>query len=206
MSYTFKVADNNEEFKTYITENDTRRNSFVNAISYWVLRSLENITSNPRFNRFSIILDGDTVIAVCIGEHHFFTYIYLSHVYVLDDARYRGKGLCEKVVNNLVLSYFTNNNFFSYDQVNHNYTIKLEVLNINVPAIRCYQKIGFERIGEVPGEEEYDIMELTVNRYINYLFKNYLIELSKETNKQNNSLPYDQTTITNLIQKIKDLF
>lgn len=60
-------------------------------------------------------------------------YCFLS--IVLINSKYRGKHLCTKMINNFVNKEKRN--------------IVLKVLKTNIPAIKCYEKCNFKKIGKI---------------------------------------------------------
>jgi ribosomal protein S18 acetylase RimI-like enzyme len=121
--YVFKMSQFLSELKF---SNSNEYNKIINnsKISYIID---ENNTKNK-------------VIAICRGVYKpYKNSVYISMVHVSES--YRGKGLCMQVVDNLIKSYKGINYF------------NLDVLANNIPAVKCYLRLGFKLTNHVDGEK-----------------------------------------------------
>jgi len=115
---------------------------FLSELKYSNNNEYNKIINN---SKISYIIDdgnGNKVIAICRGVYKpYKNSVYISMVHISE--LYRGKGLCNQVVNNLIKSY-NGINYFN-----------LIVLVSNTPAIKCYEKLGFKLTNYMEGEKEY---------------------------------------------------
>jgi len=101
---------------------------FFSELKYSNSNEYNKIINN---SKISYIIDEGKVIAICRGVYKpYKNSVYISMVHVSES--YRGKGLCNQVVNNLIKSY-NGINYFD-----------LEVDKNNIPALKCYLKLGFK--------------------------------------------------------------
>jgi len=75
--------------------------------------------------------DEDTQIGKCAVKEYTNGSYYLHNVSI--DEKYRGKGLCTQFLK-CVLKHYSNK------------TVFLSVLIDNIPAIKCYEHLGFKEI------------------------------------------------------------
>jgi len=119
-----------------------KMSNFLGELKYSNSNEYNKIVNN---SKISYILDpekvsGNKLIAICRGEYKpYKNSVYISMVHVAES--YRGKGLCVQVVDNLIKSYKGINYF------------NLDVLADNIPAIKCYKKLGFRLTNHVEGEK-----------------------------------------------------
>lgn len=83
----------------------------------------------------------------------------LCRIYV--DKKSRGRGLAELMISKVLKFCFINLNLSR---------IELNVYTFNIPAIKCYEKLGFKRIG----------MKRKVTKYKNEYWDGYVYGLLKE--------------------------
>jgi ribosomal protein S18 acetylase RimI-like enzyme len=112
---------------------------FLSELEYSNSNEYNKIINN---SKISYIIDEGKVIAICRGVYKpYKNSVYISMVHVSES--YRGKGLCNQVVNNLIKSY-NGINYFN-----------LSVLKNNIPAVKCYLKLGFKITNEKEEEKVY---------------------------------------------------
>lgn len=119
---------------------------FISELKYSNSDEYNKINNN---SKISYIIDNEgnienvgEVIAICRGVYKpYKNSVYISMVHVSES--YRGKGLCNQVVDNLIKSY-NGINYFN-----------LDVLKNNVPAIKCYLRLGFKITNEQESEKVY---------------------------------------------------
>ena len=83
-----------------------------------------------KVNYFIIFKDNNLVSCVRLIYKNNSKSCYLNMIHT--NKNYRNKGICKKTLNKLI--YLTNNKFNKYE---------LEVEENNIPAIKCYEKVGF---------------------------------------------------------------
>jgi len=119
-----------------------KMSKFFSELKYSNSNEYNKIVNN---SKISYILDsekvsGNKIIAICRGEYKpYKNSVYISMVHVAES--YRGKGLCVQVVDNLIKSYKGINYF------------NLSVLADNIPAIKCYKRLGFKLTNHVEGDK-----------------------------------------------------
>jgi len=112
---------------------------FFSELKYSNSNEYNKIINN---SKIAYIIDEGKVIAICRGVYKpYKNSVYISMVHVSES--YRGKGLCNQVMNNLIKSYKGINYF------------DLNVLKNNTPAIKCYSRLGFKITNEKEEEKVY---------------------------------------------------
>jgi RimJ/RimL family protein N-acetyltransferase len=137
------IHRNNPKYLPYVFKID----KFFSELKYSNSNEYNKIINNSKIsyiidNKGNIENVGDKVIAICRGVYKpYKNSVYISMVHVSES--YRGKGLCNQVMNNLIKSY-NGINYFN-----------LDVLKNNVPAIKCYSRLGFKITNEKEDEKIY---------------------------------------------------
>jgi hypothetical protein len=167
----------------------------------------------PYISRFSLCLQNDIVIANAIGCY----YRPLEHYYISLVRTIEGcqrLGMCEKVMYNLIYSYWDK----SYNEIQRlvgsggiqlSNAVRLEVLENNSGAIACYTKFGFRRINTLRERSDGSItiiwMELDIDLYKNYFLNFNLKKLVNLTNRRNNGVRdiSELTSLGDTRQKIR---
>ena len=127
------IHRNNPKYLPYVFT----MSKFFSELKYSNSNEYNKIINN---SKISYIIDNGKVIAICRGVYKpYKNSVYISMVHVSES--YRGKGLCNQVLGNLIKSYKGINYF------------DLEVEKNNVPAVKCYSKLGF-KIEEEKEEEK----------------------------------------------------
>jgi len=115
---------------------------FLNELKYSNNNEYNKIINNSKISYIIDDRNGNKVIAICRGVYKpYKNSVYVSMVHVSES--YRGKGLCNQVLNNLIKSYKGINYF------------NLSVLKNNIPAVKCYSKLGFKITNEKEEEKVY---------------------------------------------------
>ena len=140
----------NKKKYTYFLFNS---NDLINLIknNNLLIKSFQNIMiehrNNPNFkidklieeerkihpekvNYFIIFKDNNLVSCVRLIYKNNSKSCYLNMIHI--NKNYRNQGICKKTLMKLI--YLTNNKFDKYE---------LEVEENNIPAIKCYEKVGF---------------------------------------------------------------
>lgn len=179
-SYTIKNFKYNDILELF--KNDDFKNSFINIIGKWGYSMTTLNNHKNTFKNFSVILHNNKIVSIAItGNTEFFGIEqfepYIHSVKTLDE--YSGKGLCKKVIENLVHSYWDDTNIELKN-------IRLEVAPDNTGAHKCYLAIGFKYLRLAKDtDSRYDWMEIDTKSYLNYLIKKYLLLLVEESSKIN---------------------
>jgi len=118
-----------------------KMSKFLSELKYSNNNEYNKIINNSKIS-YIIDTEGEKVIAICRGVYKpYKNSVYVSMVHVSES--YRGKGLCNQVMNNLIKSYKGINYF------------DLNVLKNNTPAIKCYSRLGFKITNEKEEEKVY---------------------------------------------------
>lgn len=97
-----------------------------------------------------ILLQDKTVVAMACAEKNINGSVYVSSVHVSE--KYRGKKLCYVVMKSVIDNYPSKTRFV------------LGVVHDNIPAVKCYTKLGFVVTSSNKGRlHTIDTMELTKN-------------------------------------------
>ena len=150
----------------------------------------------PYINKFSLYMENGIVIANAVGCYHKPSeHYYISLVRTIEGCQ--RLGLCEKVMYNLIHSYWdTSSNVIRYEKDSTgrrlSNVVRLEVLENNAGAIACYTKFGFYRINTLPermsGFTTIIWMELDIDLYKNYFLNFNLKKLANITYRRNNGI------------------
>ena len=140
---------NKIKYKYFLFNSNDLRNLIKN--NSLLIKSFQNIMiehrNNPHFkidklieeekkiapekvNYFIIFKDNNLVSCVRLIYKNNSKSCYLNMIHT--NKNYRNKGICKKTLNKLII--LTNNKFNKYE---------LEVEENNIPAIKCYEKVGF---------------------------------------------------------------
>ena len=208
MENIFYILDKDSVEFNRLISNPITKETLFNIIKpdfpeYQITNLDQLLEFDNHIQRFSLCIQNDIVIANAIGGP---PYVSPADIFYISLVRthvdYQGLGLCQKVMYNLVESYWDYEN----KKVRDDKKIRLEVLEDNAGAIACYKKIGFLEIAgpvqRMQGTTRIIWMQLDVNLYINYFIKTNLIKLVTEVNKNNNNQPFNQHLINDIKQKI----
>ena len=207
MNYEFQTfscfnEQDKQQFIDYINENEIRKISIVELYNQWgntVWMSIEEIVKAymPYGGLiFSLVLLNNRIVGVANNMLRVFDGTLLNCIYnvrITDDQR--GKSLCEKIIINLINHILINTSPL--------YPIILEVLEDNIPAIKCYCKTNFDYINKphhlIDGKY-YKFMVIDKNLYIKNLIQK-LAELSYNINFNISPNLKDYQNITHIINK-----
>jgi len=108
----------------------------------------ETKTYRPDANVYLFVLHKKNTIVATMRVYIYKRKIYINLVHTTE--KYRGKGICQALTNFMI--EYTRNKIKLYE---------LEVLDTNIPAIKCYEKNGFVFIKKINyGSSIYNLMKL----------------------------------------------